>query len=144
MAEISIGFLSKRSGFAHSTLRYYEDMGLLSPNRTRSGQRRYPKSDMRRVAFIKAAQSFGYTLPQIKEILSILPDKRTPTLGDWQTLSANFKTELDRKIRALEKLRDTLDGCIGCGCLSLSTCQLYNKDDWAGQQGDGAQFLKEA
>ena len=99
---------------------------------------------MRRVAFIKAAQSFGYALPQIKEILSILPDKRTPTLGDWQTLSANFKTELDRKIRALEKLRDTLDGCIGCGCLSLSTCQLCNKDDWAGQQGDGAQFLKEA
>ena len=77
MAEISIGFLSKRSGLAHSTLRYYEDMGLLLPNRTRSGQRRNPKSDMRRVAFIKAAQSFGYTLPQIKEILSILPDKRT-------------------------------------------------------------------
>ena len=141
MAKISIGFLSKRTGLAVSALRYYEDIGILFPNRTASGQRRFAKSDLRRVAFVIAAQKFGFTLPEIKSQLDLLPNNRTPTKQDWSALSQNFKTTLNRRIQDMERLRDTLEGCIGCGCLSLGTCNLYNPDDQVGQNGPGPQIL---
>ncbi len=141
MAEISIGFLSKRTGLAVSALRYYEDIGILFPNRTASGQRRFAKSDLRRVAFVIAAQKFGFTLPEIKSQLDLLPNNRTPTKQDWSVLSQNFRSALTQRIQEMERLRDTLEGCIGCGCLSLTACKLYNPDDQAGEKGPGPQVL---
>lgn len=141
MNEVSIGFLSKRTGIAVSAIRYYEEIGLLHPNRTATGQRRFLKSDIRRVSFVIAAQRFGFTLPEIKAQLDLLPNNRTPTIGDWEVLSEHFKSVLNQHIKELENLRDTLNSCIGCGCLSLQKCKLYNPDDIAGQSGAGPQLL---
>lgn len=141
MQEISIGTLARRTGVAVSALRYYETLGILSPERSAGGQRRYPRSDIRKVSFLLAAQKFGFTLPRIQELLATLPHGRAPTARDWAAMSQLFHTELTAQIDALMRLRDKLDGCIGCGCLSLDNCALHNPDDAAGAQGPGARFL---
>ena len=138
---ISIGHLARRTGVAVSAIRYYEDQRLLFPERNAGGQRRFLKADIRRLSFILIAQQFGFTLPQIAETLSTLPERRTPTKGDWAMISAQFRTALDAKISTLTKLRDNLDGCIGCGCLSLDKCKLYNAEDRAAKLGSGPRYL---
>lgn len=141
MPEISIGTLSKRTGMAVSAIRYYEEIGLIQPNRTASGQRRFAKSDIRRISFIIAAQRLGFSLPEIRSQLAWLPNNRTPTVEDWSELSTHFQAKINTRIQDLERLRDTLDGCIGCGCLSLKKCALYNPNDIAAKSGTGPQFL---
>src|SRR5690348_15968961 len=124
--KITIGELSARSGVAASALRFYESEGLLRAERTRAGQRRYPRGELRRVAFILAAQRVGLTLDEIREALESLPEARTPTLEDRAELSRTWRQKLDERIGRLMQLRDKLTQCIGCGCLSLQRCQLYN------------------
>jgi MerR family transcriptional regulator, redox-sensitive transcriptional activator SoxR len=144
MAEatrLSIGELAARCGVRTSALRYYEAQGLIAAERTAGAQRRYPRSTVRRVAFIRAAQQVGLSLDDIAASLRLLPDGRTPTKADWTRLSRSWRPELDRRIDALERLRDRLDSCIGCGCLSLRSCALYNPDDAAATNGDGPRYL---
>ena len=138
---ISIGALARRTGVAVSALRFYEEKGLVFPERTAGGQRRFLKADIRRVSFILIAQNFGFTLPMIAEVLSALPEGRTPTRADWAAISADFRAVLDGKIETLMQLRDNLDGCIGCGCLSLDKCKLYNPEDRAAKHGAGPRYL---
>ena len=139
--KITIGELAARSGLATSALRFYEKEGLLRSDRTRGGQRRYARSELRRVAFIRAAQEVGLTLDEIRAALASLPDGRTPTQEDWTRLSRGFKRRLDERLEALVLLRDKLTMCIGCGCLSLQKCRLYNRDDRAASKGAGARYL---
>lgn len=134
---ITIGQLSRRTGVAVSALRFYEEKGLLHPLRTGGNQRRFLKSDIRRVSFILIAQKLGLGLAQIEEQLAKLPDGRNPTLTDWQKISRAMREQIDDKIRLLNRTRNQLDQCIGCGCLSLAKCQLYNKDDQLGLKGPG-------
>ena len=138
---ISIGTLATRTGLAVSAIRYYEDEGLIHPERNAGGQRRFLRADIRRLSFVRIAQQFGFTLPQIKAELDRLPNGRTPTKRDWEKISRNFGKTLDVRIAALEKLRDNLDGCIGCGCLSLKKCALYNPADQAARHGSGPRYL---
>lgn len=138
---ISIGTLARRTGVAVSALRFYEAKGLVFPERNDGGQRRFLKADIRRVSFILIAQKFGFTLPQIAKTLSALPEGRTPTKTDWAGISSDFGNVLDEKIETLTQLRDNLDGCIGCGCLSLDKCKLYNPDDRAAKLGPGPRYL---
>jgi MerR family transcriptional regulator, redox-sensitive transcriptional activator SoxR len=139
--ELTVGQLSSRSGVAVSALHFYEAQGLISSRRTAGNQRRYQRETLRRVAFIRASQRVGIPLSRIKEALETLPASRTPTPRDWARLSAAWRDDLDRRILQLRHLRDRLSGCIGCGCLSLTTCQLANPDDILGQQGPGARNL---
>jgi MerR family transcriptional regulator, redox-sensitive transcriptional activator SoxR len=139
--RITVGELSARSGLAPSALRFYEREGLIRAERTRGGQRRYLRGELRRVAFIRAAQNVGLTLDEIRGALASLPDARTPTQEDWTRLSRDWRQLLDERIAALEQLRDKLTQCIGCGCLSLQRCQLYNPDDRARRKGPGARYL---
>jgi len=141
-APLSIGQLAKRAGVAASALRFYEAEGLLTGSRSTGGHRQYPRHALRRVAFIRAAQSVGLTLPQIKAALATLPDSRTPTKADWTRLSASWAPLLDARIAALQQLRERLTGCIGCGCLSLKSCALYNPQDEAAATGAGARLLR--
>lgn len=138
---IPIGELARRSGAAASALRYYEDQGFITSTRTAGGQRQFPKEVLRRIAFIKAAQAVGLSLEQIKAALATLPGQRTPTKADWQRLSSAWRPLLDQRIAALVALRDQLSSCIGCGCLSLRSCALYNPGDAASRRGAGARFL---
>lgn len=140
-AGLSIGFLADRTGLAVSAIRYYETQGLLTPWRNAGGQRRFERADIRRLSFILIAQKFGFTLPEIRDQLASLPKGRTPTKSDWATLSRGFRAHLDARIAAMETLRDDLDGCIGCGCLSLPNCKLYNRDDAAAEMGAGPRYL---
>ena len=139
--EISIGTLAKRTGLAVSAIRYYETQGLVAPERNAGGQRRFLRSDIRRLSFVMIAQKFGFTLDRIREVLSRLPQGRTPTAKDWTEISQDFRAELDEQIEALTRLRNKLDGCIGCGCLSLDRCALYNPDDVAADKGAGPRYL---
>ena len=139
--SLTIGELSRRSGTAPSALRFYEDQGLLSSERTAGGQRRYDRGMLRRLAFIRAAQTVGLGLSQIREALETLPQGRTPTRADWARLSRSWRPVLDARIVALTRLRDDLDECIGCGCLSLQRCRLYNPNDAAAPLGDGSRYL---
>lgn len=141
-APLTIGQLARRAGVAASALRFYEAEGLLAGSRSAGGHRQYPRHALRRVAFIRAAQAIGLTLPQIKAALTTLPDGRTPTKADWTRLSAGWAPLLDARIAALQQLRERLTGCIGCGCLSLKACALYNPGDAVAAQGRGAQLLK--
>lgn len=134
---ISIGQLAKRTGVAVSALRFYEEKALLHPLRTGGNQRRFLRSDIRRVSFILIAQKLGLGLAEIEEQLAKLPDGRNPTLADWQKISRAMRSAIDDKIRLLNRTRNQLDQCIGCGCLSLQKCQLYNKDDKLGLKGAG-------
>jgi MerR family redox-sensitive transcriptional activator SoxR len=141
-AHLSIGELAARSGVATSALRYYEELGLLASERTAGNQRRYPRATLRRVAFIRSAQRVGLTLEEIADALATLPAGRTPTKQDWARLSRSWRPRLEAQIARLERLRDRLDGCIGCGCLSLKTCALNNPDDEVAPRGPGAVFLE--
>ncbi|WP_077033692.1 redox-sensitive transcriptional activator SoxR [Pelomonas sp. KK5] len=138
---IAIGELATRSGVAASALRFYEEAGLLTSGRSDSGRRRYPRSVLRRVAFIRAAQAVGLTLDEIRAALATLPDARTPTQADWQRLARGWQPLLDERIAALTRLRDRLGSCIGCGCLSLTKCALYNAGDQAAAKGSGPRYL---
>jgi len=135
MSEISIGAFSHRAGLPVSTSRFYDDNGVIQLNRNGGGHRRFERAQIRRVSFVIAAQKFGYTLPQIKELLDSLPNERTPTAEDWEQLSEKFRESLDAKIEKLQKLRDTLSDCIGCGCLSLKSCGRYYPQDIMAQDG---------
>ncbi|MEO0327488.1 MAG: redox-sensitive transcriptional activator SoxR [Pseudomonadota bacterium] len=139
--EISIGRLAERTGLAVSAIRFYEEQGLVYPERNSGGQRRFKQSDIRRLSFVLIAQTFGFSLEQIREQLASLPDGRTPTKADWTRMSRKFRIVVDERIAAMEELRDRLDGCIGCGCLSLTNCQLYNPQDRAGSLGTGPRYV---
>ena len=142
MTSLTIGQLSERSGVATSAIRFYESRGLIRSTRTTGNQRRYEKSVLRRVAFIRSAQRVGLSLDEIAEAMATLPDNRTPTKADWHRLSRAWRPRLDEQIRRIELLRTRLDGCIGCGCLSLKSCALLNPGDVAAEQGTGAVRLE--
>ncbi len=139
---LTIGQVAERSGVATSALRYYEERGLISSHRTAGNQRRYDQAMLRRVAFIRSAQRVGLRLEEIEEALATLPSDRAPTKADWARLSRSWRPRIDEQIERLERLRDKLDGCIGCGCLSLKTCALNNPDDEVAPRGPGAVFLE--
>jgi MerR family redox-sensitive transcriptional activator SoxR len=141
---LTIGQVSARSGMAPSALRYYEQRGLISATRTPGGARRFPRSVLRRLAFVRAAQNVGLSLPEIVSALGTLPDDRPPTAEDWARLSRGWRDRLDEQIAALQQLRDGLDSCIGCGCLSLDRCALSNPADVAARDGVGARWLAPA
>ena len=138
---LTIGEVAHRSGFPPSALRYYEREGLLRTTRTSGGQRRYERSVLRRLAFIRAARTVGVGLDEVRSGLDQLPDGRTPTKADWSRLSQSWRGRLDEQIQALVALRDGLDSCIGCGCLSLQRCRLYNPQDRVAEYGAGARLL---
>ena len=142
VAHLTIGELAERSGVATSALRYYEAQGLIESERTSGNQRRFRRATLRRVAFIRSAQRVGLTLDEISDALATLPEGRTPTKADWARLSQGWRPRLDAQIERLERLRDKLDGCIGCGCLSLRTCALSNPDDEVAPRGPGAVYLE--
>lgn len=139
--EITIGEAAARSGVATSTLRFYETNGLIASTRTPGGQRRYARDVLRRVAFIRAAQSVGLKLTEISDSLSDLPDDRAPTKDEWERIAEQWRPRLDTQIATLVGLRDKLAMCIGCGCQSLDSCLVFNPDDKAAEGGPGAQFL---
>lgn len=138
---LSIGDIAARTGLAVSAIRYYEEQGLISPWRNDAGRRRFQRADIRRLSFVMIAQQFGFSLPQIRVELDRLPKHRAPTKADWARISVEFRSGLDARIAQLERLRDTLDGCIGCGCLSLKACALYNPADRAATRGTGPRYL---
>ena len=142
MTELTIGELSERSGIATSAIRYYEDRGLVRSRRTTGNQRRYERPVLRRLAFIRTAQRVGLSLEEIEDALATLPSNRTPTKADWSRLSRGWRPRLDAQIAQLERLRDTLDSCIGCGCLSLKRCNLSNPGDLVADRGPGPVFLE--
>lgn len=141
---LTVSEVAHRSGFAPSALRFYEREGLVTAGRTSGGQRRYHRSVLRRLAFIRAARNVGLSLDEIAAALEALPDARTPTKADWSRLSHSWRRRLDEQIAALTKLRDGLDSCIGCGCLSLKTCRMTNPGDWLAGEGSGAALLPAA
>jgi len=140
-SSLTIGAVAERTGLAVSAVRYYEDEGLISATRSASGHRRFTRSVIRRVSFIRTCQRLGYTLDEIRGHLESLPSGRTPTERDWQRLAKSFERDLDVRIRELELLRDRLSGCIGCGCLSLRRCAIWNPDDVAADLGAGPRWL---
>ena len=142
MTELTVGELSERSGIATSAIRYYEARGLIHSRRTPGNQRRYERPMLRRLAFIRTAQRVGLSLEEIEEALATLPSNRTPTKADWTRLSRGWRPRLDDRIAQLERLRDTLDSCIGCGCLSLKRCSLSNPGDAVAERGPGPVFLE--
>jgi MerR family redox-sensitive transcriptional activator SoxR len=142
MTELTIGELSERSGVATSAIRYYETRGLVRSRRTPGNQRRYARAELRRLAFIRTAQRVGLSLDEVEHALAALPSNRTPTKADWSRLSRGWRPRLDEQIRQLERLRDALDSCIGCGCLSLRRCRLSNPDDEVAVRGPGPVLLE--
>jgi MerR family transcriptional regulator, redox-sensitive transcriptional activator SoxR len=140
---LSIGAVSERTGVAPSALRFYESEGLIHSSRADSGHRRYPREILRRVAFIRVAQQVGLTLDEIRSALATLPESRTPTQRDWERLSRSWRPRLDDQIAMLERLRDRLDGCIGCGCLSMKACRLMNPDDEVAERGPGPRHVRD-
>lgn len=139
--ELTVGELARRAGFAASAVRYYEAQGLIEGTRTPGGQRRYQRSVLRRLAFIRAAQTVGLSLDEVRAALATLPEGRTPTKADWNRLSHTWRGRLDEQIAGLVALRDGLSTCIGCGCLSLRRCALSNPDDVVFSNGAGAGYL---
>jgi MerR family redox-sensitive transcriptional activator SoxR len=140
---LTVSEVAHRSGFAPSALRFYEEKGLIEASRTSGGQRRYPRAVLRRLAFVRAAGNVGLSLVEIAAELDTLPHGRTPNAADWRRISEDWRARLDEQIAAIEALRDRLDGCIGCGCLSLRTCSLYNPEDVIGTRTVGAGRLPE-
>ncbi|HVM40879.1 MAG TPA: redox-sensitive transcriptional activator SoxR [Acidimicrobiia bacterium] len=138
---LSIGEVADRTGVATSALRFYEREGLVEAERSDGGQRRFHREVLRRVAFIRVAQRVGLTLDEIRAALATLPKSRTPTVADWTRLSRAWRARLDDQIAVLERLRDDLTSCIGCGCLSLRACALYNRNDVAASLGTGPRYL---
>ncbi|CUR55490.1 HTH-type transcriptional activator SoxR homolog [metagenome] len=142
MTELTIGQVCERSGVAASAIRFYESRGLLHSVRTTGNQRRYEQSTLRRIAFIRAAQQVGLSLEEIGEALATLPENRTPTKADWSRLSRRWQSRLEEQIARIERLRDQLATCIGCGCLSLKACALSNPDDVLAADGPGPVILE--
>lgn len=140
--ELSVGQVAQRAGVAVSALHFYESKGLIHSWRNGGNQRRYCRDVLRRVSVIKVAQRAGVPLAEIKAALDTLPDGRTPNSADWARLSARWRTELDARITTLSRLRDQLDRCIGCGCLSIEACPLRNPGDELGDHGPGAHLLE--
>lgn len=138
---LTIGELARRTGLSVSAIRFYEARGLVSAVRTSGNQRRFLRSDIRRLSFALIAQRLGLSLGEIEAELATLPQGRAPTHDDWRAISERMRGALDARIATLERTRDMLDGCIGCGCLSLERCALYNPDDRAGRAGPGPRFL---
>lgn len=138
---LPIGELASRTGLSVSAIRFYESRGLVRAIRTGGNQRRFLRSDIRRLSFALIAQQLGLTLGQIEAELATLPEGRAPSRADWQRISERIRGVLDQKIAMLERTRDKLGACIGCGCLSLDTCALYNPDDRAGRAGPGPRFV---
>lgn len=141
MEMLTIGELASRAGVATSALRFYESKGLITAERTSGNQRRYPRATLRRVSLIRAAQEVGLSLGEVSAALETLPYDRTPTRKDWERLSRSWREHLDRQIAELEALRDELTDCIGCGCLSLKSCAIFNPSDAAAAHGSGPRFL---
>jgi MerR family redox-sensitive transcriptional activator SoxR len=139
--RFSIGEVARRAGVATSALRFYEDDGLIHAERNESGHRRYHADVLRRVSFIRTAQRVGLTLSEIREALASLPSNRTPTAKDWERLAASWQPRLDEQIAVITRMRNQLDECIGCGCLSLTSCGLWNPGDVAGDTGPGPRYL---
>ncbi|WP_323845336.1 redox-sensitive transcriptional activator SoxR [Microbulbifer magnicolonia] len=139
--EMTVGEVAERSGVAVSTLHFYESKGLIRSWRTGGNQRRYGRDVLRRVGIIKVAQSTGIPLAEIRAALDTLPNGRTPNAKDWARLSARWREDLDQRIRQLTRLRDRLEGCIGCGCLSMDSCPLRNPGDKAAEKGSGPHYL---
>ena len=140
--ELSVGDVATRSGVPVSTLHFYESKGLIKSQRSQGNQRRYAREVLRRVAIIKVAQRMGISLGKIQQALAPLPEGRAPSAGDWAKLSRQWKAELDDRIARLTLLRDRLEGCIGCGCLSMKACPLRNPDDEVAKEGPGPRFLE--
>ncbi|MBN8180315.1 MULTISPECIES: redox-sensitive transcriptional activator SoxR [Stappiaceae] len=138
---LTIGDLSERTGLSVSAIRFYEEKGLVHPSRNAGGQRRFLRADIRRLSFVLVAQEFGFSIAEIAAQLQRLPEGRAPTKADWTRISRDFRSHLDRKIERMTALRNKLDGCIGCGCLSMKTCQLYNAGDAAASKGRGPRYL---
>jgi MerR family redox-sensitive transcriptional activator SoxR len=138
---LPIGELARRTGLSVSAIRFYEARGLVSAIRTGGNQRRFLRSDIRRLSFALVAQRLGLTLAEVEAELASLPNGRPPTQQDWQAISTRLRATLDARIAMLERTRDLLDGCIGCGCLSLDRCALYNPNDRAARAGPGPRFL---
>ena len=138
---LSIGDLAGRTGLTVSAIRFYEKKGLITPDRNAGNQRRYTGADIRRLSFILIAQQIGLSIEQINEVMASLPEARTPTKADWAKLSRQFRATLDARIAVMQRMRDNLDGCIGCGCLSLKVCQLYNPEDKAWRLGVGPRYI---
>lgn len=138
---LSIGNLASRTGLSITAIRFYEAEGLISAGRNAGGQRRFERKDIRRLSFIKICQGLGFSLSKIRQVLLKLPEGRTPTKRDWEKLSREFSQDIDERIEALSQLRETLTGCIGCGCLSLAKCHLYNPNDKAATYGAGPRYL---
>ena len=139
--RLSIGQVAKRTGMSVSAIRFYEEAGLVSPDRNLGGQRRFLRSDIRRLSFILIAQQLGFSLDEIRTRLESLPQGRTPTQTDWKKISREFRLVLDDRIELMTRMRDRLDGCIGCGCLSLKNCALYNPDDRVNKNGAGPRYI---
>jgi MerR family transcriptional regulator, redox-sensitive transcriptional activator SoxR len=142
VTSLTVGQLAERAGVATSAIRFYEARGLIRSRRTTGNQRRYEQAELRRVAFIRTAQRVGLSLDEIGEALGTLPENRVPTKADWTRLSRAWRPRLDEQIQRIERLRDQLDGCIGCGCLSLRNCALRNPHDVMATRGPGAVFLE--
>jgi len=138
---LSIGQLASRTGLAVSAIRYYETQGLIEPLRNAGGQRRFMRADIRRLSFVQIAQQFGFSIARIRALLDELPQGRAPNEKDWARIGQVFRIDLDRRIETLKTLRDDLDGCIGCGCLSMKKCALYNPDDRIAAKGAGPRYL---
>ncbi len=138
---LTIGQVAERTGLATSAIRYYEDMSLVFPFRNDAGQRRFAPADIRRLSFVMVSQSLGFSIAEIRGALAPLPIDRAPNKADWSRISRKFGKKLDDRIGRMQRLREKLDGCIGCGCLSLKSCSLYNKDDELSRKGTGARHL---
>ncbi len=140
MTGLSIGKLATRTGLSVSAIRFYEAKGLIKPDRNAGGQRRFARADLRRLSFIMIMQQLGFTLTEIMAVMASLPESRTPTKQDWAEISQGIRQRIDEQIVRLEQTRANLDGCIGCGCLSLKACKLYNPDDRIAVKGPGPRY----
>lgn len=138
---LSIGQIADRTGLAVSAIRFYEEQGLVFPDRNEGGQRRFERADIRRLSFVMISQQLGFSLSEIRTLFEDLPERRVPNKADWARISRLFRKTLDDRIETMTLLREKLDGCIGCGCLSLATCKLYNRDDGASNLGKGPRYL---
>jgi MerR family redox-sensitive transcriptional activator SoxR len=138
---LTIGEIARRTGLSVSAIRFYEEQGLVEPVRTGGNQRRFPRSDIRRLSFILIAQRLGLSLTEIAAELARLPHARTPTAADWEAISGAIRARLDERIADLTRTRERLDGCIGCGCLSLAHCAIWNPEDRLGEEGPGPRKL---
>jgi MerR family redox-sensitive transcriptional activator SoxR len=141
LGGLSIGQLAGRTGLSTSAIRFYETKGLIKADRNAGGQRRFERPDIRRLSFIMITQQQGFTLDEIKDMLSGLPNARTPTQNDWTRINKRLAARIEERIAQLKQMRQNLNGCIGCGCLSLKKCALYNPDDAIATKGSGPRYL---